>query len=742
MREEIIEFFKDISPDAYHLEDAAYVMGFTSAKALNEYMMNIKELLTDGTLMTKDGTHLYYRKQSAEEEASKKRYEGIFKTIRNGSGFVAISDTEEIFIGIKDKMTAMNNDRVEIVITKAGTAERKGEGRIVRIIERSNLIVVGTFAMGKNYGFVVPDDERLGTDIYIPSVDHLDIRSGAKVAVEITKWPEKKNNAEGKITEILGYTGDMGLDILSILAQHQIPRQFPPTVLAEADQISMATPVTPERLDLRHIPMVTIDGEDAKDLDDAVHGAFLPNGNFELGVHIADVSHYVKPKTALDKEAYNRGTSVYVVDRVVPMLPTVLSNGICSLNAGEDRYAMSCIMEINKEGKVVRHKISPSVIHVARRCSYTEVYQALEEDIIPESLAPHMDMLHTLKDIAMTLMNMRFRRGAINFDFPEYKVVLDASGTPLSIVKRERTIAHQLIEECMLIANETVATFLKNTNKPSMYRIHEDPRPEKLETVKKVLSYGGLIYRWPAEITSSVIQHMLDTVAGTDIESIAQVMTLRSMQQAKYSADNVGHFGLASTCYTHFTSPIRRYPDLIVHRLLKEALGLHEAKVETSYTYMMEAASHCSETEERATQAERDTQALKKVELMATYVGDVFEGRINSITNFGMFVELDNGVDGLVPLALMTDDHYNFDEDHYVLVGSRTGKIFKLGQPVTVTLVKADVEKQQLDFMLGEVDLLRMKSLTARKPSGFGSLAKPERKKKKHSSKKGKGKRR
>ena len=431
------------------------------------------------------------------------------------------------------------------------------------------------------------------------------------------------------------------------------------------------------------------------------------------------------------------------------MLPEVLSNGICSLNAGEDRYAMTCMMEIDTYGKVVNYRIQPSIIHVNRRCSYKEIYKALTEDIIPDDLAPLMPMIHVLSDIAKILNDMRRRRGALDFDFPEYKVLLDTEGTPLRIVRRDRTLAERLIEECMLIANETVATHLKNTNRTSVYRIHETPSEEKMSMYQKVLNYLGQDIRLHLdELEPRVFQHILDAVKGTDIEQVAQIMTLRSMQQAKYSIDNAGHFGLASKCYTHFTSPIRRYPDLMVHRLLKADMGWPDgyANRDTKTEFLERAAVHSSEREQVAVAAERDTVDLKKTQYMVPFIGEVFEGKISSITSFGMFVELDNGIDGLVHMNMMTDDYYFYDEEHFLLVGKHTGQIYHLGDTVTVTLVKADVEKRQIDFVLGEVDnLMRIQEMMKnsedyvggreKKPFGRSGISKQSKRKGKGHSK-------
>ena len=536
--------------------------------------------------------------------------------------------------------------------------------------------------------------------------------------------PEGDKKPEGIITEILGYKGDVGLDINCIMANHKIPFNFPDDVIKASKKIDTVIHEDPNRWDLRDVQMVTIDGEDAKDLDDAVSGRKLPNGNYELGVHIADVSHYVTSGKAIDNEAYKRGTSVYLVDRVVPMLPEVLSNGFCSLNAHEDRYAMTCMMEIDHTGKVVNYRIRPSIIHVGRRCSYNEVYKALEENIIPDDLQDFMPMLRDLAEISKILNAMRRRRGALDFDFPEYKVLLDHDGTPLRIVKRDRTMAERLIEECMLIANETVATHLEHTHRTSVYRIHENPSEEKLDLFQKVLNYLGQNLVLSTDgVTPRDFQKILDVVKGQDIEQVAQIMTLRSMQQAKYSTNNVGHFGLASTCYTHFTSPIRRYPDLMVHRLLKADMHWKNgySKRDVDETFLVGAVEHSSIQEQVATEAERDTVDLKKTQYMVPFVGEVFEGTISSITSFGMFVELENGIDGLVHMSMMNDDYYFFDEEHFVLVGKRTGKTYHLGEKVTVTLVKADVEKKQIDFVLGEVNNLMAIQEQLRNGSDYAS---------------------
>jgi len=670
LKKKVLDFYKSIQPHAYHIEDAAMDNHIRGGKDLEMFIRSAKMLAREGVLTCTRPDVYQYEEQQHEE------YEGIYKGYRKSYGFVIMLDDEDIYVAEQNKGTAMHNDKVRVRVVPSDYTKHKREGIIVDVIERANETVVGTYDRQQYFGFVVPDDERIGTDIFVDLKNTLDARSGAKVLVKITKWPEGNKKPEGIITEVLGYKGDVGLDINCIMANHKIPFAFPKD---------------PKRWDLRDLQMVTIDGEDAKDLDDAVSGRKLPNGNYELGVHIADVSHYVTSGQPIDNEAYKRGTSVYLVDRVVPMLPEVLSNGICSLNAHEDRYAMTCMMEIDDSGTVVNYRIRPSIIHVGRRCSYKEVYKALEENIIPDDLQDFMPMLRDLAEISKILNRMRRRRGALDFDFPEYKVLLDLDGTPLRIVKRDRTMAERLIEECMLIANETVATHLKNTHRTSVYRIHESPSEEKLDLFQKVLNYLGQDLVLSANgVTPRDFQKILDEVKGQDIEQVAQIMTLRSMQQAKYSINNVGHFGLASTCYTHFTSPIRRYPDLMVHRLLKADMHWKNgySKRDVEEAFLAGAVEHSSIQEQVATEAERETTDLKKTQYMVPFVGEVFEGSIASITSFGMFVELENGIDGLVHISMMNDDYYFFDEEHFVLVGKRTGKTYHLGDKVTVTLVQ------------------------------------------------------
>lgn len=722
MREEILGFFRDIWPESYHIEDVPFILGY-KGEDIQIYFSILHELEEEGYIRIKGGEYGSYQKT---EDA---KLIGIYKASKKGFGFVIPSEGNlpDVFIPNGCAGTAMHDDEVEYIIKRKGTSERNAEGIIRRIVTRNTTRVVGIFERLPKSGFVTPHNERLGEDIYIPLECTMNARSGATVVVELTAWPEEHRKAEGKIVEIVGDSSTPDLDVLSVMATFNLPKEFPKDVQEEARKISFTINDDTDRLDLRHQEMITIDGEDARDLDDAVHAKVLDNGNIELGVHIADVSHYVPAGSIIDQEAYRRGTSVYLVDRVIPMLPVELSNGICSLQAKKERYAMSCVMEVSPQGKVVRYTIKPSIIHITRRCSYKEIYLALEENIIPDDLVPLMEMVRTLETLAYQLMKMRQQAGSISFEFPEYKVLLDGMGTPQRIVRKDRTIAEKLIEQCMLLANETVATFLSERLDTSIYRIHEDPKDTKLEQLITVLHHSGYPVKLPSKVEPKHIEELLQFVSDTEIEPVVQIMVLRSMQQAKYSSEHIGHFGLASDTYTHFTSPIRRYPDLMVHRLLRYVLSGKPKRMASiaDEAYLTYGASHCSEREQIATEAERETLDMKKVQYMAQYVGESFEGHVSSITAFGLFIELDNGVDGLVPYNLMDDDHYVFDEPHYMAYGRRTGKEYRLGTAVTVTLIKADTELRQIDFVIGEVEYID--GYLRRGQSREGSLSKPKK---------------
>lgn len=689
------------SPQGATVEDCAEVLCVKNDE-LKVLFDTFDELVRRESLMRIAGERFLAAKKPAE-------ITGIYKGYTKNFGFVLTEDlTEDVYIHESNRHTAMNNDKVTVRLLKSSSGHRS-EGEVIRIVERANTTIVGTFERQQHCGFVTPDDERIREDIFIPLDKIGNARSSARVVVTITRWPENGRKAEGEITDVIGYDGDKDLDIKVIMARHGLPFDFPDAVKEEANRIDMAVVPTDDRRDYRARQLITIDGEDAKDLDDAIDVERLGNGNYRLGVYIADVSWYVRPHSAIDEEAYGRGTSVYLVDRVIPMLPTVLSNGICSLNAGEDRYSMTCTMEIDANGNVIKSDIGPAIIRVKRRCNYREINQALLEHVVPRDLEPFMPMVQDLKALATILKDMRLRRGAIDFDFPEYKILLDADGKPLRLEKRERSIAEQIVEECMLIANETVATYLKDSKNPSVYRVHETPEPERLEMMNTVLSSFNLPMPNTDDVKPLDFQKLIDVSKGTEAELVVQTIALRSMQQARYSTTNAGHFGLASTCYTHFTSPIRRYPDLMVHRLIRQYQHkgrLSEQEAQQSLEFHTIAADQSSARERIAVEAERETDDLKKAQYMVPFVGQPFDAHITGITSFGLFVSLENGIEGLVHISLLTEDDYEFDEATYTMRGRLGGHVYRLGDAMEVTLAKVNTEKCEIDFVPGKVESL------------------------------------
>ena len=646
-----------------------------------------------------------------------------------GYGFVIPDNPAEegdVFIPPDSMMSAMNSDRVVARIhgqVSQGTEKRR-EGEIIRIVRRANNRIVGTFEHSRHFGFVMPDDTRIGQDIFIPKSEFNGAKSEAKVVVEITKWPEKRKSAEGKIIEVLGQKGDPGIEILSIIKKYNLPLGFPPEVEAAANRTPQQ--IRPEELagrrDLRQLPIVTIDGEEAKDLDDAVYVERLKNGRYLLGVHIADVSYYVQENSPLDKEAFARGTSVYLVDRVLPMLPQRLSNGICSLNAGEDRLAMSIHMEIDAQGQVCSYEIFPSVINVKKRMNYTAVRMVLAEqdETVREDYRDYIQRLEEMERLCRILRERRMKRGAIDFDFPEVKVRLNEAGEPVAVYKRVRSIAESIVEEFMLVANETIAEHMYKLKMPFVFRVHEEPEQEKMVKLNNLLHNFGEGISKVDDVHPMTLQKVLTHIAGRPEERIVSTVMLRSLKQARYESENLGHFGLAAQYYTHFTSPIRRYPDLIVHRLLRETFSAGEisAKRRQKLTAVLPGiALQASEREREAAEAERETTDLKKVEYMAQCVGDEFAGVINGVTAFGFFAELDNGIEGLVHVSSMDDDYYQYIEDQYCLLGERTKKVYRLGDPVKVVLSKVNPDERTIDFVLDAASVaMRRKPAAKPKP--------------------------
>lgn len=632
--------------------------------------------------------------------------QGTYKAYGNRFGFVLTDEKyEDIYIAEKDAGSAVNNDIVEVEIMKSKTGRHSTEGRIIHVITRANTTVVGTYEMTRYGGEVIPVDEKINMLIEIPSGQECQAVTGARVVVQVTKWPGRYTNAEGKIIEIIGYKGDKGLDIDIIVAQHKIPHVFNTDVMKEAAALCQDIFLEKNMADFRVQELVTIDGSDSKDLDDAIYCELKDNGHYRLGVHIADVSRYVKPRSALDKEAYQRGNSVYLADRVIPMLPFELSNDLCSLNEGKERYAISCIMDVDPNGIVTLEKITPSIIKVARRCTYPEINQAFDEGIVSDGLQKFLPMLTVFKECTHLLRKQREGRGALTFDFPEYKVALDEKGAPLRIIKRERGEAERMIEDAMIAANETVASFITRENFTAVYRVHDQPNQEKLDILRQMINVLGINIKIPADVKPKDMQQLLEFVKGKDIAAVIEVMALRSLPQACYSTENVGHFGIASSCYTHFTSPIRRYSDLLVHRLIKQLLykKLRKSEQEKQMEFLKKAVDHISMTEQNATDAERETTELKMTEYMEPFVGEPFDAHITGVTKFGVFVGLENGVEGLVHISTMNDDEYVYNAESMQLTGRFNGVQYSLGMPVRVTLIKADKDKHEIDFIMGEI---------------------------------------
>lgn len=636
---------------------------------------------------------------------------GTFIGHARGFGFVTPdAGGEDIFIPASETMGAMQKDRVLYKMLHKAEKGKKADGVIVRILERGQQRIVGTFEAGsKGYGFVVADDKKIAKDIFISRENTKGAVTGHKVVVEITDYGEDRRNPEGKVIEILGHVNDPGVDILSVIRRYELAVEFPEEVYAEIEHLGteVAEADKKGREDLRGLLTITIDGADAKDLDDAVSLKRLGNGNFELGVHIADVSHYVRENTALDKEAYARGTSVYLVDRVIPMLPHKLSNGICSLNPHVDRLALSCLMEVNGRGEVVSHRILESVINSDYRMTYTAVREILEDGTpaLLEQYAEILPMLEDMEELRQILGEKRRKRGSVNFDLPESKIILDENGKPIDIKPYEKSIATNMIEEFMLVCNETIAENSFWQEMPFMYRSHQEPDEDKLEKMEQFLrGFGYYLRKKDGEIHPRELQKVLQKAEETDEERIITRMVLRSMMQARYTAENGGHFGLAAKYYCHFTSPIRRYPDLEIHRMIKKMLhGELDEKASAYYRRKMpDWAKHCSKQERVAEDAERDTDALKKVEFMEDKVGQIYEGIISGVTNWGIYVELPNTIEGMVALSQMDDDYYEFDEKKMLVFGKRTKKSYRLGDKVVVSVAKVDRMMGTIDFVFEE----------------------------------------
>lgn len=635
---------------------------------------------------------------------------GTFTAHARGFGFVSIEGEEEdIFIPESQVHGAFHMDTVQVAITSENTGRRR-EGTITKIISRGTTRIVCTYEKSKTFGFAVPDNPKFGSDIFIPQERSKGAVSGHKVVVEITDYGKEGRKPEGKVVEIIGHINDPGTDIMSIVKAYDLPVEFSEKIMHQVENVSneVSTADMAGRMDFREWQTVTIDGEDAKDLDDAI--TLTKEGdNYKLGVHIADVSNYVQEHSALDVEALSRGTSVYLVDRVIPMLPHKLSNGICSLNAGENRLTLSCVMTIDPKGNVIDHTIAESVIKVDRRMSYTSVKKILEdhdENEIREyeNLVP---MFELMRELAAILRKKRMKRGSIDFDFPETKIVLDEKGKPIEIKPYERNVATKIIEDFMLIANETVAQDYFWQELPFVYRTHDNPDTEKIKKLSTFINnFGYSIHIGQDEVHPKELQKLLQKIDGTPEEALISRLTLRSMKQAKYTTMSTGHFGLATPYYCHFTSPIRRYPDLQIHRIIKDNLRgrMNAKKIEHYDKILPEVAKHSSEMERRADEAERETDKLKKVEYMSERIGEVFEGVISGVTEWGFYVELPNTVEGLVHVTTLVDDYFHYNESTYELVGEVTNIRYKIGQRVHVMVTGTDRILRTIDFRVVRQD--------------------------------------
>ncbi|EJO7190554.1 ribonuclease R [Staphylococcus pseudintermedius] len=752
LKEEIIAMIKSADYEPMSVSDFQDALGLSSADSFRDLIKILVELEQTG-MVTRTKQDRYQKQQ---QKTNSGLVRGTLSQNKKGFAFLRPDDQEmeDIFIPPTKINRAMDGDVVLVEVKKSRGDFRKGkfEGEVKAIESHSIKQVVGTFSEARHFGFVVPDDKRIMQDIFVPKGQELGAVEGHKVLVQITQYSDGTNSPEGQISAILGHKNDPGVDILSIIYQHGIEIEFPDDVLKEAENVPET--ILPDELkgrrDLRDELTITIDGADAKDLDDAIAVKKLDNGNTELTVSIADVSYYVTEGSALDREAYDRATSVYLVDRVIPMIPHRLSNGICSLNPEVDRLAMSCRMEIDAQGQVVKHEIFESVIHSNARMTYDAVNRIItDKDAATRAQYPEIvPMLDLAQTLSQQLIAMRKKRGEIDFDIKEAKVIVNEEGIPKEVVTRERGEGERLIESFMLIANETVAEHFNQMEVPFIYRIHEQPKSERLRQFFDFITNFGIMVKGTGEdIHPSTLQNIHEEIAGRPEDMVISTMMLRSMQQARYDADNLGHFGLAADYYTHFTSPIRRYPDLIVHRLVRKYLieksmdgrAMHEWEEK-----LPQIAEHTSNRERRAIDAERDTDELKKAEFMIQHIGDEFEGVISSVANFGMFVELPNTIEGMVNMQNMSDDYYHFDERQMALIGERKAKVYRIGDVVKVKVIHVDVDERQIDFQIVGMPI-DVSSKRERDPRGKTIQAKTKGtqfektdKKKKRKSRKGK----
>jgi len=702
-QELILNFMKDENYTPMKAKEMAMILGVPK-KEYNQFL-DIIRYLEENYKIVKNRKNRY-------RLIGENFVEGIYRKNQRGFGFVKIDDREdEIYIAKEYSLNALNGDRVLIEITEEQNKVKRAEGKIKKIIKHEKETVVGTFQENRNFGFVVPDDKAFGTDIFISKGKFLNAKNNQKVVVKITKYPQKGKNAEGEIIEVLGSIDEAGVDMLSIIKEYDLPAEFPENVIEEAKKYGnkIDEKDIQNRIDCRQDIIFTIDGEDAKDLDDAVRVIKLKNGNYRLDVHIADVSYYVREGSLLDKEAQIRGTSVYMLSRVIPMLPKELSNGICSLNAGQDRFTLSCSMEINNKGEVVSAEVYKGIINVTERMNYHDVQKILDksDEKVLKKYEKYIGNFELMAELAEILKKKRLEQGYLNLDIPESKIDLDENGKVISIGKYETSFSNEIIEQFMLSANETIAEKFYWLEAPFIYRVHEDPDIEKVKELNKFLYNFGLKIRIVNEkIYPKEVSKILEEIKGKEEEKVVSTLILRTLKIARYEAENKGHFGIASKYYCHFTSPIRRYPDLFIHRIiskyLEENYVVSDKFIEDFKQKAIDRARMSSEREKVATKAERDSEDMKKAEFMQDKIGQEYEGIVSSVTQFGIFVELENTVEGLIRFENLGNEYFIYDEDRKRLIGENSNKVYKIGDKVKIRVISANKLLRQIDFEIVE----------------------------------------
>ena len=698
-KQKILDLMKDEDYVPLKAKEIAMIMRVPK-KEYNEFLEVLGELELE--------LKIQKNRKNRYKLVDKVYYDGIYRKNQKGFGFVRLEgEDDEIYISKENSLDALNGDRVLIEIIEEKNKVKNAEAKVVRILKHEKDTVVGIFQNNKTFGFVVPDDKNFGTDIFIAKKDFGKARNNHKVLVKITKYPQNGKNAEGKIIEVLGNVNEAGVDMLSLIKEYNLPSVFPEPVVEEAKECGTEVDKNdiPNRVDFRDRNIFTIDGEDAKDLDDAVRVEKLENGNYKLEVHIADVSYYVKEGSLLDQEALLRGTSIYMLGRVIPMLPRELSNGICSLNAGEDRFTLSCIMEIDQKGNIITSEILKGIINVTERMSYNDVQAILDnsDEKVIKRYSKYIKEFKLMEELAQILKNKRLEKGYLNLDIPESKIELDIDGKVKNISKYETSFANEIIEQFMLSANEAVAEKFYWLEAPFIYRVHEKPDLEKIQELNKFLfNFGLKIKANKDNIHSKEFSKILEEVKGKEEEKVVSNLILRTLKLARYEAENKGHFGIASKYYCHFTSPIRRYPDLFIHRVISEYIennyDIPEKWIETYEEYAKDRANQSSEREKVATKVEREAEDIKKAEYMESRIGEEYEGIVSSITSFGMFVQLENTVEGLIRFEDLGDEYFIYDEDRKRLIGEKTNKIYKIGDKVKIRVKKASKLLRQVDF--------------------------------------------